>query len=161
MSSPQQQPHSSRGSFSLPTGPNFHSSSSSHPSPSRTQQKKTWKNPSISSLHSSRGHPCRSSMRSTAPAAAEEAERTRNSQNLTRADSSGSTGTRRTSSSGDKWWHIHFFQGMIDDIKRRVPYYASDWKEAWDYRVVPATIYMYFAKYDPENIFFLSFFFFS
>ncbi|EGC43508.1 anion exchange family protein [Histoplasma capsulatum var. duboisii H88] len=155
---PQQQPHSSRGSFSLPAGPNFHSSSSSHPSPSRTQQKKTWKSPSISSLHSSRAHPRRSSMRSTAPAAAEEAERTRNSQNLTRADSSGSTGTRRTSSSRDKWWHIHFFQGMIGDIKRRVPYYASDWKEAWDYRVVPATIYMYFANILPALAFSLDMF---
>ena len=23
----------------------------------------------------------------------------------------------------------------------------SDWTDAWDYRVVPATVYMYFAKY--------------
>lgn len=36
---------------------------------------------------------------------------------------------------------------MIDDVKRRAPYYLSDWTDAWDYRVVPATIYMYFAKY--------------
>lgn len=36
---------------------------------------------------------------------------------------------------------------MIDDVKRRGPYYWSDWADAWDYRVVPATIYMYFAKY--------------
>jgi len=36
---------------------------------------------------------------------------------------------------------------MIDDVKRRAPYYWSDWKDAWDYRVVPATVYMYFAKY--------------
>lgn len=36
---------------------------------------------------------------------------------------------------------------MTQDIKRRAPYYWSDWTDAWDYRVVPATVYMYFAKY--------------
>jgi hypothetical protein len=46
-----------------------------------------------------------------------------------------------------KWWRIHYFQGMINDIQRRAPYYWSDWKDAWDYRVVPATVYMYFAKF--------------
>ena len=40
---------------------------------------------------------------------------------------------------------------MINDIKRRAPYYSSDWKDAWDYRVIPATIYMYFAKYAPRR----------
>jgi hypothetical protein len=37
---------------------------------------------------------------------------------------------------------------MVNDIRRRAPYYWSDWTDAWDYRVVPATVYMYFAKYD-------------
>lgn len=46
-----------------------------------------------------------------------------------------------------KWWHVHLFRGMVNDVKRRAPYYWSDWTDAWDYRVVPATIYMYFAKY--------------
>lgn len=46
-----------------------------------------------------------------------------------------------------KWWKIRLFRGMINDLRRRAPFYASDWKDAWDYRVVPATIYMYFAKY--------------
>jgi hypothetical protein len=32
-------------------------------------------------------------------------------------------------------------------VRRRAPYYWSDWADAWDYRVVPATVYMYFAKY--------------
>lgn len=50
-------------------------------------------------------------------------------------------------SRADKWWKILFFQGMLNDIKRRAPYYWSDWTDAWDYRVVPATVYMYFAKY--------------
>ena len=36
---------------------------------------------------------------------------------------------------------------MINDIKRRAPFYLSDWTDAWDYRVVPATVYMYFSKY--------------
>lgn len=40
---------------------------------------------------------------------------------------------------------------MIDDVKRRAPYYWSDWTDAWDYRVVPATVYMYFAKYVQIN----------
>lgn len=36
---------------------------------------------------------------------------------------------------------------MVNDVRRRAPFYASDWRDAWDYRVVPATVYMYFAKY--------------
>lgn len=47
-----------------------------------------------------------------------------------------------------KWWKIRLFQGMINDIRRRAPYYWSDWRDALDYRVVPATVYMYFAKYE-------------
>lgn len=45
-----------------------------------------------------------------------------------------------------KWWKIRLFQGMIHDIRRRAPFYWSDWIDAWDYRVIPATVYMYFAK---------------
>lgn len=47
----------------------------------------------------------------------------------------------------DPWWKIRLFNGMVNDLRRRLPYYASDWLDAWDYRVVPATVYMYFAKY--------------
>lgn len=46
----------------------------------------------------------------------------------------------------DRWWKIHLFRGMINDVRRRAPYYWSDFADAWDYRVVPATVYMYFAK---------------
>lgn len=46
----------------------------------------------------------------------------------------------------EAWWKIHLFRGMANDIRRRLPYYVSDWVDAWDYRVVPATVYMYFAK---------------
>ncbi|KAL8714127.1 MAG: hypothetical protein Q9220_001855 [cf. Caloplaca sp. 1 TL-2023] len=46
-----------------------------------------------------------------------------------------------------KCWKIRLFKGMTNDIRRRTPFYWSDWKDAFDYRVVPATVYMYFAKY--------------
>jgi HCO3- transporter family len=51
------------------------------------------------------------------------------------------------SPSKSKWYRIKYFSGMVNDIKRRAPYYASDWTDAWDYRVIPATVYIYFAKY--------------
>ncbi|KAJ5467689.1 hypothetical protein N7475_005441 [Penicillium sp. IBT 31633x] len=57
-----------------------------------------------------------------------------------------------------KWWHVHLFRGMINDVKRRAPYYWSDWIDAWDYRVVPATIYMYFANILPALAFSLDMF---
>lgn len=47
----------------------------------------------------------------------------------------------------ESWWKVHLFRGMVNDVRRRAPYYGSDWVDAWDYRVVPATVYMYFAKY--------------
>ncbi|KAL4946171.1 hypothetical protein BDV06DRAFT_183333 [Aspergillus oleicola] len=59
---------------------------------------------------------------------------------------------------GPKWWRIRFFRGMIDDVKRRAPYYWSDWADAWDYRVVPATVYMYFANILPALAFSLDMF---
>lgn len=43
-------------------------------------------------------------------------------------------------------WHVHLFRGMTHDIRRRAPYFLSDWTDSWDYRVVPATVYMFFAK---------------
>jgi hypothetical protein len=35
---------------------------------------------------------------------------------------------------------------MDNDIRKRAPFYLSDWTDAWNYRVVPATVYMFFAK---------------
>ncbi|KAH6892255.1 HCO3 transporter family-domain-containing protein [Thelonectria olida] len=58
----------------------------------------------------------------------------------------------------DAWWKIHLFRGMINDIRRRAPYYVSDWRDAWDYRVVPATVYMYFANILPALAFSLDMF---
>lgn len=44
-------------------------------------------------------------------------------------------------------FRIHPFRGMWKDIHRRLPYYPSDWTDAWTYRVIPSTIDMYFKKY--------------
>jgi boron transporter len=46
---------------------------------------------------------------------------------------------------------LRFFQvkvgaGIIRDIRARAPWYWSDWKDAWNYRVVPATALIFFAK---------------
>ena len=57
------------------------------------------------------------------------------------------TNTTARSRHVPKWWKVRLFRGMINDVRRRAPYYVSDWTDAWDYRVVPATVYMYFAKY--------------
>ncbi|KAI1126055.1 HCO3 transporter family-domain-containing protein [Nemania abortiva] len=57
-----------------------------------------------------------------------------------------------------RWWKIHFFRGIINDIRRRAPFYWSDWLDAWDYRVIPATVYMYFANILPALAFSLDMF---
>ncbi|KAM0332996.1 hypothetical protein ACHAQA_001653 [Verticillium albo-atrum] len=57
-----------------------------------------------------------------------------------------------------KWWQVRLFRGMINDVRRRAPYYGSDWSDAWDYRVVPATVYMYFANILPALAFSLDMF---
>lgn len=57
-----------------------------------------------------------------------------------------------------KWWRVQLFRGMINDVRRRAPFYWSDWKDAWDYRVVPATVYMYFANILPALAFSLDMF---
>ncbi|PYI10201.1 hypothetical protein BO78DRAFT_306302 [Aspergillus sclerotiicarbonarius CBS 121057] len=62
------------------------------------------------------------------------------------------------SSRPEKWWKVHLFRGMVQDVKRRAPYYWSDWTDAWDYRVVPATVYMYFANILPALAFSLDMF---
>ncbi|KAI2778676.1 HCO3 transporter family-domain-containing protein [Daldinia loculata] len=65
---------------------------------------------------------------------------------------------RRAAYTPDGWWKIHLFRGMVNDVRRRVPYYWSDWRDAWDYRVVPSTIYMYFANILPALAFSLDMF---
>jgi hypothetical protein len=53
---------------------------------------------------------------------------------------------RERGSEEGKWWQVRWCRGMVDDVRRRAPFYKSDFVDAWDYRVVPATVYMYFAK---------------
>jgi hypothetical protein len=73
-----------------------------------------------------------------------------------RGDGLSRENTQRSRRSGGSekmaWWQTRLFSGMINDIRRRAPFYWSDWKDAWDYRVVPATVYMYFAKYVVSRI---------
>lgn len=56
------------------------------------------------------------------------------------------------------WWKVHLFRGMANDVRRRAPFYLSDWVDAWDYRVIPATVYMYFANILPALAFSLDMF---
>ncbi|KAF2455938.1 HCO3 transporter family protein [Lineolata rhizophorae] len=58
----------------------------------------------------------------------------------------------------EPWWKINWFEGMANDLRRRAPFYLSDWVDALDYRVVPATIYMYFANILPALAFSLDMF---
>ena len=36
--------------------------------------------------------------------------------------------------------------GILRDIRARAPWYWSDWTDAWNYRVLPATALILFAK---------------
>ena len=40
-----------------------------------------------------------------------------------------------------------FGAGILDDIRARAPWYLSDWTDAWNYRVVPATALTFFSKW--------------
>lgn len=85
--------------------------------------------------------------RSRGPFSSSKNRRTQNEEHLAREQTR--TSTRSTRAGKEAWWKTRLFSGMINDIRRRAPFYWSDWKDAWDYRVVPATVYMYFAKYVP------------
>ena len=45
-----------------------------------------------------------------------------------------------------------FGAGIFQDIHARAPWYLSDWTDAWNYRVVPATTLIFFAKYDLVSV---------
>lgn len=110
--------------YSMPSAPSLHPRSASHSSRS-TPKSKSWQSRNF--RRSSPGLP-------------------RDSQeNLSREVSHAPTNASSTRKR--KWWRIRLFRGMINDVRRRAPFYWSDWIDAWDYRVVPATVYMYFAKY--------------
>lgn len=53
---------------------------------------------------------------------------------------------RRTNRGPVIGWFTKLGSGIILDIKARAPYYPSDWTDAWNYRVVPATALIFFAK---------------
>lgn len=126
--------------FSLPLGAKMHASASS-----TAQRRPSWQSRRRSSIRSGNSGHALSSRHSVSSANARNAssqQQQLEQEQLRRASLSAST-----QSSQSKWWRIRFFRGMMNDVKRRAPYYWSDWTDAWDYRIVPATVYMYFAKY--------------
>ncbi|KAF8158230.1 HCO3 transporter family-domain-containing protein [Crassisporium funariophilum] len=46
-------------------------------------------------------------------------------------------------------WLRRFGSGIALDIRARAPWYLSDWTDAWNYRVVPATALIFFANVLP------------
>ncbi|KAG6832022.1 hypothetical protein H0H92_006058 [Tricholoma furcatifolium] len=50
-------------------------------------------------------------------------------------------------------WFKPLGSGIILDIRARTPWYFSDWKDAWNYRVVPATALIFFANIGPITVF--------
>ncbi|KAJ5616165.1 hypothetical protein N7537_001279 [Penicillium hordei] len=104
-----------------------------------------------------------SSMRSARSGKSDHGTARQPGQYLDQQDSAQENSQHRASTTASvhsqpKWWHVHLFRGMINDVKRRAPYYWSDWTDAWDYRVVPATVYMYFANILPALAFSLDMF---
>lgn len=54
------------------------------------------------------------------------------------------------------WHRLRRFplcRGIIADVRDRLPYYRSDWTDAWNYRVIPATILTYFTNIFPAIAF--------
>lgn len=43
-------------------------------------------------------------------------------------------------------WYQNIGAGIFLDLRARAPWYWSDWADAWNYRVVPATALIFFAK---------------
>ncbi|KAJ7695721.1 HCO3 transporter family-domain-containing protein [Mycena rosella] len=46
-------------------------------------------------------------------------------------------------------WIRNFGSGISNDIRSRAPYYLSDWTDAWNYRVIPATALIFFSNVLP------------
>ena len=44
------------------------------------------------------------------------------------------------------WIPTFIGRGIVRDIRARAPYYVSDWIDAWNYRVIPAIVLIFFAK---------------
>lgn len=45
------------------------------------------------------------------------------------------------------------FSGIYQDVRKRIPYYASDWTDGLNYRVIPATVFIYFTNILPAIAF--------
>ena len=43
--------------------------------------------------------------------------------------------------------------GVLNDVRTRLPYYKSDFTDAWNYRVVPSTTYIFFTNLLPAIAF--------
>ncbi|KAJ3556952.1 hypothetical protein NM688_g1745 [Phlebia brevispora] len=44
---------------------------------------------------------------------------------------------------------VRIGSGILHDIRSRTPYYLSDWTDAWNYRVIPAIVLIFFANVLP------------
>lgn len=110
--------------YRIPSGPRLHPSTATNPRSRSTPRKTTWQ-PRLPFLSS----------RTDPPQESEESE-----------DSNEAFSRTNATDVEKPWWRIRLFRGMINDVRRRAPFYWSDWRDAWDYRVIPATIYMYFVR---------------
>jgi hypothetical protein len=79
--------------------------------------------------------------------------------NLTRAPTptvtpiviSENVDNERHNANDNRWKRIWIrlgrpFSGIIRDISTRLPYYISDWTDAYNYRIIPATAMVFFSK---------------
>ncbi|TBU25500.1 anion exchanging protein [Dichomitus squalens] len=48
-----------------------------------------------------------------------------------------------------RWVPTWIGRGIIRDVRARAPYYVSDWTDAWNYRVIPAIVLIFFANVLP------------
>lgn len=62
-------------------------------------------------------------------------QHTAHTNRLSTTMSRGSIGGGTASTKKTMW----LGRGMVNDIRRRAPYYWSDWTDAWDYRIIPST----------------------
>lgn len=123
-------------SYTLPHTIHSHTSPTSPPTAS--PQRKSWKN----RLNFPSSHPGSQGALDIPGEQGTGPDYNNDTHNLGRHPTNTSTKTAHVS----KWWKVRLFRGMVNDVRRRAPFYVSDWVDAWDYRVVPATVYMYFAK---------------
>lgn len=61
-------------------------------------------------------------------------------------DSEVTSVTLQPTTTRPRAWYRRLGTGIIADIRARAPWYLSDWTDAWNYRVVPATALIFFAK---------------